>query len=320
MPSAEAASYIVRVEEDSIFVSLSANFRQNITLLVQSFSFPHIEGKLSGDNATEASQALQAALREKAPKVSVKDLEVSASAWPWSNVTESQWLNVTISFQLSGAVQNRGDAAAADVAWKSFIVREDILVGGLSVNSIGDKYLAKLPPELAVAPGSPVGGLSFTVDGFPASHETLFELLQKVNAMDFSAFRGPLSEWESSLDFDTATTVWRIDPGPRTVLSIILGLAEPTPFPTRGITVEIDYELVSQISAEVRVPGRAFAEEDVIVFDSRTAVWPMLFLAAIMIPLAIFLVTSLIEKRLLSHSSPKLGRGKIRPKGRSPRE
>ena len=195
------AQYSVGLTNGAVSVSLILNLLQNATLLSfeKSFTLPLVHVSAVGSNSTNLAQELQGALRSKNPKAQVNNLNLQVVSSSWSNKTATQWLNISLSFSVTGVSTTQGETARTDLSWKSFAVSSDYPVGNVEINRIGEKYLSGLAADMGVHSGSSsLIQIFYHVNGRPIDSTQFQSAVNNMTILDFSSFETPVSKWQQS--------------------------------------------------------------------------------------------------------------------------
>ncbi len=249
--------YSMAIEDGKVPVSINLNIRHNLTLIVKSFVLPEVHTQLEGSNATGLAQLFQDSLKSKASDAQLANFRMQVALSPWSNVTNTQWLNISISFDVLGIQRGNTAAEQTDMSWKSFNVPSDVLLGGVEVNNIG-RYLSAPARDLVrTQSGGQFVRLAYRVYGFPVS-STLFEtFVAQINTFNFTKFAPPVSSWQSSYDLSSNKVHWT-----RKVQN--LGMSFAKTFQEPDNTATLSYGLFYDIEATIDAPGRTVASGDVL--------------------------------------------------------
>lgn len=286
-----------RVQSDNIRVSLNLHVSQNLTGLQSDFSFPAVNATLAGDNLTTVSSYLQAAIRDKAPEATVSDLSLQLATTPVESVTQHQWFNVSLQFQLSGVETLENGIAHVDMTWKSFNVPENVTVGQVEVNNIGLVYLYSAATAIARTERSITTNVityGNIVNFFRVTTGNLPPTTAKINLLNFTQLFPSVDTWHQSYDYSTGSVTWSFK------LNKILGVMitttsnEPQATPTTN-------GAIYTIEAAVSAPARSWAQGNSInaVFNDN----PETLMASTIVAGMAILVTSLIiERRVLKTS------------------
>jgi hypothetical protein len=258
---------------------------QNLTALQNSFSLPPTRGVLTGANSSDVGQLIQNALDSKTPEAKVTNLFLAAAIYPWSNSTNTQWLNLTLSYEVNGAISRIFGAEKANLSWKSFVVSSDIVLQAVDINNIGPKYLA-VPAQQIAAQQVPSKFIQvgFRVNGKNTNAASFSSAAAKFNTLNFSAFSPPVSSWQESYDFNTNNVVWSINAGSNLGMSIVRAISEP--LPDTGVAPVFRYGLFYDLDARVSAPNRSFASGDIVtaVFSDFPQTLMGLAIAAAVVP------------------------------------
>jgi hypothetical protein len=199
--SSSPTQYAVGITDGVVAVSFNLNMVQNITYLSfeKSFTLPSLHVLARGANSTGLAQLVQGALQSMNPKAQVSNLNLQIASSPWSNATNTQWLNMSLTFNVNGVTVSRGDAATTDLSWKSFRVLSGYTLGGVEVNRIGDKYFSGVAADLALhSGGSSFIQIFYHVNGVPLDPSKFPDAVRNMTVLDFSSFATPVSSWKES--------------------------------------------------------------------------------------------------------------------------
>jgi hypothetical protein len=284
--AAALPSYALNVHDGKVSVLISLNFQQNLTALASSFSLPQFRGSLVGSNSTAALHAVQDAISSKDSQADVTDLVLTATSSPVNSATNSQWLNMTLSFDITGVVSNVPlGGERIDLSWKSFTVLQDLAVGGTEVNNIGAKYMAAYALQIA---SSQVSSrfITFTlkVDGKLTGTSGFSEAMASFKTMNFSRLSRPVSAWQEAYDSSSNQVTWSYEPARNLGLSVT-GVAQEPPDQGGG-SATFRYGLFYSLAAQVRGPNRSTVNVDTIIaiFNDSSEALMSTIIALIAIP------------------------------------
>ncbi len=267
--------YTVSIGNASLTVTVRTVFLDNFTLNPN----PSYVLALTGQNASQAQTAISSALASLVPGVRVAGLEITSSSA--GNTTTT-----TVRFTVQGAATASQDAVRVNMAWKSFKVMDDIRVGNITLNLVG-QYLATSP----VLNNNSTSLIKWTylVDGQPILTSRSVQEASAFRLLDFSRLSAPLQSWPSSFTLQ----------GPSTTLSNNvkhnITAKQTTQEPTGPITAVFfaGYSHTVLISA----PAVATVLGDTIIFSSGDSGAKTMAALTILFP-TISLAAFLVERRL----------------------
>ncbi|HEV2119748.1 MAG TPA: hypothetical protein VGS11_06570 [Candidatus Bathyarchaeia archaeon] len=297
--SAPLASLSANVANGVVHASANLSIFQNITAYEASFTLPQFSGVLEGSNSTSLAAAVQQAIGAKDSSARVSNLVLQSRSSSWMNSTSIQWLNISLSFDLSGIQTDKSGNSQVDMAWKSFSVPSNVTVGGYEVNNIGTGYLVNVAGQLASASrgglGSPIR-FTFLVNGHPLLPRDFPILVKNVETLNFSTINTPISKWTFGYDPGNLLS-WSFRGG-------LLGVEILTTINEPGGGSRVFYGLFYRLTSKVTAPARSVANGDlIIVVFSDT---PETVMGLVILSVSVLGVFSFIsERRLVSGFSKK---------------
>ena len=267
--------YTVSIGNASLTVTVRTVFLDNFTLNPN----PSYVLALTGQNASQAQTAISSALASLVPGVGVAGLEITSSYA--GNATTT-----TVRFTVQGAATARQDAVRVNMAWKSFKVMDDIRVGTITLNLVG-QYLAT-SPVLNNNSTSLIKWIYF-VDGQPILTSRSVQEASAFRLLDFSGLSAPLQSWPSSFTLQ----------GPSTTLSNNVKHNITAKQTTQEPTGPISAVFFAGYSHTVLISAPAFATVlgDTIIFSSSDSGAKTMAALTILFP-TISLAAFLVERRL----------------------
>jgi hypothetical protein len=256
--SSTSPNYTINISNERISFSVGLALKQNFTLLQSSFSIPIAQGVVVGANATDATLAVQNALEVKSPGARVSNLMISGTVSSWLNTTSTQWLNLTLRFDVTGVDNARFGGDQVDLSWKSFVVVSALSFGGVEVNNIGPKYLGAPAAQIASQSiSSTFVKISYRVNGRTSAQGSFLSAAATFSALNFSLLSPPFSSWTHAYDFNSNTVSWSLNAGSNLGMSIVKTISEPGS--ETGSPSTIGYGLFYNLYARVSAPNRASA-------------------------------------------------------------
>lgn len=306
--TATSPVYGISVHDGKVSVLISLNFHQNLTGLQSSFSLPPLRGSLVGLNSTAAQQAVQNATDSKNPRARVNGLVLTASFSPVSNQTKSQWLNLTLGFDIIGIVSNGPlGAEQIDLSWKSFTVLQDLVVGVTEVNNIGPRYIAASAQQIASSQvSSRFITVSLRVDGKLVGPTGFSAAAASFRTMNFSRLATSASTWNEAYDSSSNQIIWSYEAGRSLGLSVNEDVHEPPD--VGGGTSNFRYGLFYSLEAQITGPNRSTMKADTMtaIFGDVTET----MMGSIIFSIAIPGVGALVYERRLLGKTPRRKPGK----------
>lgn len=184
--------YTIAVGGSTISVTLDTVFQENITRNPT----PDYSLRLVGSNASIAQAAFSSALSKIVPGVTVSHLQIDSSSS--GNLTR-----MIAKFDVEGSATSSSGYVKLNLAWKSFIITEDLQAGGTSVNLVG-RYLASSP--VLNNHSSSLIAWSYFLDGLQIGNTDSGLVASSFNLIDLSRLSAPLSSWPGKFSPDAGGT------------------------------------------------------------------------------------------------------------------
>ena len=236
----QASEISVQIQTDSLTVKIESSIYQNMT------AFPESRFTLSGESLTDASGKFESAIRAKCPQASVRAFSMNAAM-------NSSWMNVSVGFELVGVQYGRGDIVDINCSWKSFVVKQDIRVGNISLNLVGQSYVLPLVKEY----GNRTETIFYKRGTMPMTLPMARDEAGNATLFEFTSFQVPVEKWSKTYNFSTQSTTWEFSAQP--VLDLVIKFKEDNV--TKHIRAEIDPK------ATIIARGHATVKGDVITLD-----------------------------------------------------
>ncbi len=260
--STPPTQYMLGLTSGTVSVSINLNMIQNATAFERSFVLPSFHVSASGANSSSLTNIVQEALKEKNANAYVSNMNFQIASSTWHNVTATQWLNESLSFDVSGVTVSQGSIVQTDMSWKSFSISSGYTLGGVEVNRIGQRYFTAVAADLAAVSNSrnqfirqfyQVNGKSYNPSQFPAA-------VSNVTILDFSSFATPVSQWQSHGSLIGGQS-WSYRGAGNLGLDFIEQVQEPE---TAG-TSTANYGLFYSLNGVIMAPSRARASGDTVI-------------------------------------------------------
>ena len=237
---AQASEISVQIQTDGVMVKIESSIYQNMTVLPQSrFS-------LSGENLTDASAKFESAIRAKCPQASLRAFSMSATL-------NNTWMNVSVRLELGGLQSKRGDILDINCTWKSFVIRQDIRVGNISLNLVGQNYILPIVEEY----GNRTETIFYKRGTMPMTLPMARNEAGNATLFEFTSFELPVEKWSKTYNFSTQSTTWEFSAQP--ALDLLIKFKEDNV--TKHFRAEIDPK------ATITARGHATVKGDVIALD-----------------------------------------------------
>jgi len=237
---AQASEVSVQIQTDGVMIKIESSFYQNMTV------FPQSRFSLSGENLTNAASKFESAIRVKFPQASVREFSMSATS-------NSTWMNVSVRLELVGVQSRRGDVLNINCSWKSFAIRQDILVGNVSLNLVGQNYVLPLVEKY----GNRTETIFYKRGTMPMTLPMARNEAGNATLFEFTSFELPVEKWSKTYNFSTQSATWEFSAQP--TLDLLIKFKEDNV--TKHIRAEIDPK------ATITARGHATVKDDIITLD-----------------------------------------------------
>jgi len=298
------ALYSIAITNQTVSVAIHLDMVQNVTFFQRSFTLPILQVTAIGANSTGLADVVQSALNQTAPKARVSGLILQVASSAWSNTTGVQWLNESLSFDVSGVSTPRGDAAQFDLSWKSFAISSGYSLGGVEINRIGEKYLLGVASDLA-AQGS--GGqfiqFFYQVNLKPYDPAQFPEAVGNMSVLNFSSLATPVSKWTQTYGGLAFGESWSFRG------SQGLGMAFMQQVQESGTTTTTEYGLLYNVAGSITVPNTARVAGDTITIIV-SGFSESLMAGIVLSTVALLTGTTLFERRIQSKLPKSRKKGK----------
>jgi hypothetical protein len=287
------ADYGISIVQGTASVDIKGDFDQGIpmrspinetSLFAQT---PVFHSTIQGANASALEAALSDALKAKAASASETGVKFTAD----SNGT---LLNYELSFTLANLSTEANGQRKVDLSWRSFAIVQDFGTNGISINKVVPNYLQTTIVADSQATGGP-GGIqevrTWYLNNAIVSPNEISSRTESLLLFDFSSLSQPLGQWSIQRDFSNSRVVLQAQTGFN--LTFVLRITEA------GETDTIADNAVNNLSVKITAPLPVQINDDNLVFDEGQSAWiPQLMVVAVLIALAVFIGTFLVERRL----------------------
>ncbi len=283
------ADYSLRLVDGNVSVSISADFVQGVPSISSNETrvfgdIPTFNVGLEGGNSSLFVAALNNSIRTKSPSATARDLTFHAS----SNGT---WMHYQLDFIVEG-VSGAGNEKV-DLAWRSFVISEDVKAGDYSINNLLPTYLAADITLLAEARGGlPIQQQRlWYLNNLPRTAKQIPFEIHNLLMFNFTTLNQPLDQWTITRNIEGPVT--RLQSTTGFNLTFIGRLSDPTG------TFTLARNAVYNVEAIVEAPGLSAVSGDVIIFDGEGAAFTtQLMLALVLLTGSLFLGTTVMDRRL----------------------
>jgi len=288
-----SSGFSLNIQPGASQVAFSVSIFQNVTAIVGSFVLPQTDSVLVGYNSTTAAATLQSAIQARTPSANLKSLRLHAVSTPWSNSTQVQWLNISLSFGIEESSRSNDQSVHFDAAWRSFAVSSSVSLAGFEANNIGSAYLVGAAEALQGIKNSKTIVFTYHLNGRGVPIADLPEKAATVSVLNFSSLAIPLSNWIPAYNYTTNSVTWSLKSLPTYTFDVTETVTEAQP-------TQIHYQLsYSFHMASITAPLRSSFIGDTIfvVFGDTTETFMGLIIASASL---VAVGTTFYERRVLS--------------------
>jgi hypothetical protein len=272
--SANASSLNYSIHGEKVTVSLSLNFFQNATTM------PSLNGSFTGTSAEDLASALAEGIGKKVNGA-------TASSVSGGLLSDKNWINATIQFEVAGVSHRKGDLLVLNCSWIPFAVSRDLRLENLGYNLIGatyirptfEKYLDYERPPL----NETIDRVTYLSGQEQVPPELAANTAGNATLLDFSNLATPIETWQRTSNLTKGSTTWVYNPAPAVDLMMMVTPREGTPFSASAFYSH---------NATVSIDGPAQAEHYTIVADVSGAFEPLLMLAVILVTFVVAVLAS----------------------------
>jgi hypothetical protein len=284
-----AADIAITFDKEQVRAKMLLSVHQNMTAFPSEllnvgsgdYSLPHT----SRDPALFS--AIQDALKatNSSASFSSMNLRVASSA---------SWLNLTLSMDLIGVSERRGDVVFVNTTWKAFHAQADLRAGNVSYNTIGSTYLRPVldfyvnASKFEDRPNATVKAVTFFVNGTESVAGTnAANLVGNFTVLDLRFLNVPLEEWTRTYGLFNNTTSWRYTP------PVMLNASVRVQELNRTFTIFSYYAY----DAEITVPGLAQAQGSIVRADVGTGQKEWIMTGVVVLAVVLAIVVQIMFRR-----------------------
>jgi hypothetical protein len=277
---AHASTITFDVGKDHVHVEMDLSLHQNMTALPTQTSTVTL-----GQNPAMSTSFTKAfAKLDPAATPSDGSLKIDSS---------KTWLNLTLTLDVTGVTDQRGDVATVNMTWKSFHVTDDLRDGNLSYNAIGKTYLRPVVDFYANAtkfennPNATIKAVNFFVNGTESvGGDTAKNAVGNFTLLDFRPLTLPLDQWTRTYNLENNTTKWTFIPVTTFNASVTAQQHN------QSVDVFSDYTY----DAEVTVPGLARASGNTLLIDVGSGGKEWVMAGIVVLALALVILVQLLYR------------------------
>jgi hypothetical protein len=287
---AHASTITFDVGKDHVHVKMNLSLHQNMTALPTQTSTL----TLSQDPPMSTSFTQAFAKLDPAAILSDGSMKIDSS---------KTWLNLTLTLNVTGVTNQRGDVATVNMTWKSFQVTADLRDGNLSYNAIGNIYLRPVVDFYANAtkfentPNATIKAVNFFVNGTESvGGDTAGNTVGNFTLLDFRPLTLPLDQWTRTYNLENNTTNWRFIPVTTFNASVTAQQHN------QSVDLFSDYTY----DAEVTVPGVARASANILLIDVGSGGKEWVMAGIVVLALALMILVQVLYRS--KRRAARLGR------------
>ncbi len=265
---------------------------------------PNLNSSLSGDDLSQFSSALQSSLQLKNNGITVSDVSLHLSS-NYINTTCApclQWLNASTTFEVHEPAQTRFGVAQYDMSWMALRLNQDLTVGTVGYNRLGEDYLLAAVAPVAAFTSSSEQSQLMTVNGDVVSRIGYQPFVAAIVLFDMSALKPSVEDWSHNLNLGSQSQTWTSpQTGGFNFTATQHFLSENT---------EIAYVVGTSVSAELSAPLNAVAKGNILFVDYTGGLWDQLSLVTILTSLGVLVTAVVADSRLTRGFGQKRRRGR----------
>ncbi|MEM2629729.1 MAG: hypothetical protein QXN41_00770 [Candidatus Bathyarchaeia archaeon] len=232
----------IKIRDDYIEFQSLITLNQNVTL-IKHFEYNVNEGLLQIFN-----ESLTQAIKTQAPSAKIYNLKASV------RVNEN-WFNVSLSFKVNGVAENIGNKILINCSWKSFQVKNSLVINDVELNKFGESYLTPLIKKYENSSEA-----RFWINKtYSVSPEKALEVAKNFLILDFKEFSKPLEKWNKTYNVKSQTTIFQYDVPSK--INFNLTIMDVEKNQTKFYIAKLDSKAI------IYVPGYAKANEDILIFN-----------------------------------------------------
>jgi hypothetical protein len=272
--TAHASSVNYAIHDGKVSVELSLQVYENATAI------PIVSEKFTDAAAQNLSSAIENSLKSKADNISISSLSGELRSG-------SDWINVSIRFDVTGVASQSGNLLNVNCSWVRFKVPDDLRLGNVSYNLIGGTYIKPMFEkyvDFAKAPlNETIQSVMYLTGQVDTEGPLAAESAGNMILLDFSNILPPIANWENTYDVTSSSTVWSYDLAPPEDLTMTVVPIEGAQF-----TAHAFYKY----NATLSVAGLAQAQADIIGIDVSSGLEPLLMFVMVLVTFVIALGAS----------------------------
>ena len=305
--SSPTSTFQANVSSSTVHVSMGISIVQNLTSLQANMSLPEFQGTLAGTNSSSLAMLLEKSLQSLVSTATVENVVLFEQSFPWSNVTNTQYLNMSLNFDVHDVQTSQTGVYHVNMAWKSFAIASPIALGTFEANRIGSylqvgaRQMANLPTTQEFQSGNIIIRLTLDVASQIEEGSSFPPAVQNLSILNFSRMSKPISTWAASFNSASNTVSWSSNIGKIPLIDAFQTTIEA------GNTTRADYVLAYNLHAKVTAPGGSAVQGDSVVSTFQGA-YEGVMGTIIVVAVALGFGSFFYERRILGKTSKKRGR------------
>jgi hypothetical protein len=263
--TAHASSVNYTIHDGKVSVELSLQAYQNATAI------PTITEKLTGAAAQNLTSAIEKSIKSIAENSSISSLSGELR-------TGSDWINVSIRFDVNGVASQSGNLLNVNCSWVRFKVSDNLTFENVSYNRIGGTYIKPIFEKyvkFAEAPlNETIQTVTYLTGGADTEGSLAAESAGNLVLLDFGNILPPIANWNYTYDVTSSSTVWSYDLVPPQDLTMTV-----VPIYGAQFTAHAFYKY----NATLSIAGLAQAQGDTIRIDVSSGPEPLLMFVMVLV-------------------------------------
>jgi len=277
---AHASAITFDVGKDHVQVKMALSLHQNMTTL------PNQTSTVTLSQDSNMATSFTQALTKLEPTATPSDATLNI-------VSTNHSLNLTLTVDIAGVIEQLGDLAVVNMTWKSFQITADLRDGNLSYNAVGNRYFRPLVEFYANAskfentPNATIKAVNFFVNGTEGVSGSVAEnTVGNFTLLDFRSLNLPIDQWTRTYNLSNNTTNWTYIPVTTFGASVI---AQQN---NRTVKFSSDYSY----DAEVTVPGLARASGNNLRIDIGSGGKEWIMAGIVVLALALVVIIQILYR------------------------
>lgn len=239
-------------------------------------------------------QALRAKSHNALPTNVVLDANSSGTSYHYG-----------LSFNVEGATATRGEVQIIDLAWRSFVITDDVRIGNFSINTLVPRYLGDRIHAFAQLEESSPPPLQrvrrWYLDGHLIDRAQVTPLTQSRGLFNFTSLATPLQHWTVTPDIDGQRFLYQAN--------IAFNLTLHEQFTEAGEVGNLLWNAVCKLKVTVEAPWGSVASDNALTLEAKISWSTWIMLGSIIVSAGLLSGAFLLERKL---REPSKGHGSSR--------